>query len=50
MIHNQNLKVVGHTSGPVTVGSTATTTMVVDRRNYDYASVVVSKAPSAGAS
>jgi hypothetical protein len=48
MIHNQNLKVVGHTSGPVTVGSTATTTMVVDRRNYDYASVVVSKAPSAG--
>jgi hypothetical protein len=50
MIHNQNLKVVGHTSGPVTVGSTATTTMVVDRRNYDYASVVVSKAPSAGTS
>lgn len=50
MIHSQNLKVVGHTSGPVTVGSTATTTMVVDRRNYDYASVVVSKAPSTGTS
>jgi hypothetical protein len=42
MIHNQNLKVVGGT--PATVGATATATLVIDRRGYDYASVLVSKA------
>jgi len=49
MIHSQNLKIVGHTSGPVVVGSTATTTMVVDRRNFDHVSLLVSKSGVSGA-
>lgn len=49
MIHNQNLKVVGHTSGPLLVGSTAVTTLTIDRRNYDQVSVLVMKSGVAAA-
>jgi hypothetical protein len=49
MIHNQNLKVVGHTTGPLVVGSTATTTLTIDRRGYDQVSVMVMKAGVSGA-
>jgi hypothetical protein len=49
MIHNQNLRVVGHTSGPLVVGSTATTTLTVDRRGYDQVSVLVMKNGVSGA-
>lgn len=48
MIHSQNLKVVHPTALPATVGATATSTLVVDRRGYDQVSVLVSKAASAG--
>jgi hypothetical protein len=49
MIHAQNLKVVAHTSGPAVVGSTATVSLVVDRKGYDYASVLVMKSAAAAA-
>lgn len=49
MIHAQNLKIVGHTSGPAVVGATATVALVVDRKGYDYASVLVMKSPVAAA-
>lgn len=48
MIHSQNLKVVVPTALPGVVGSTATSTVVVDRRGYDQVSLVVSKAASTG--
>jgi hypothetical protein len=47
MIHNQNLRIVAHTSGPLVVGSTAVTTMTVDRRGYDQVSMLVMKSPVA---
>jgi hypothetical protein len=49
MIHNQNLKVVAHTSGPAVVGSTATVSLVVDRIGYDQASMLVMKSAAAAA-
>jgi hypothetical protein len=49
MIHNQNLKVVAHTSGPQVVGSTATVTLVVDRMGYDQVSLLVTKSAVAAA-
>jgi hypothetical protein len=48
MIHSQNLKVVHPTALPATVGSTATSTLVVDRIGFDQVSVLVSKAASSG--
>lgn len=48
MIHSQNLKVVHPTALPAIVGSTATSTVVVDRRGYDQVTMLVSKAASAG--
>lgn len=49
MIHNQNLKVVGHTSGAHTVGATATAVLVVDRMGYDQVSFLVSRPGASGA-
>ena len=48
MIHSQNLKVVHPTALPAVVGSTATSTVVVDRRGYDQVTMMVSKAASSG--
>jgi len=48
MIHSQNLRVVHPTALPAIVGSTATSTVVVDRRGYDQVTILVSKASSAG--
>lgn len=48
MIHSQNLKVVVPTALPGVVGSTATSTLVVDRRGYDQVSLIVSKAATTG--
>lgn len=50
MIHSQNLKVVHPTALPAVVGSTATSTVVVDRIGFDQVSMLVSKAASSGTS